>query len=320
MKSANRDIRDSLFYWGVPKVYCYGIAVRATSWQGVSSKRRKRIDRAVRKLAKQVEGRQGKIRVPLKTRGYFAVMRKLVSGCWNPADRCTGGKGAGTKTNVPGKPIDTAYKEEEEPHWRFLLFLILHTGGYPACHCVVVAVPDVMGGGRLYRCGRVFHGYAFVGSVKQRQVVAVVPKADEALRPGVFPQKRRLPALACTRRHYLQPEFLPAVDVPLKVDRIPPVGGKSVRQAPQLFKAPDGGKVKRTAGKQILHPCCRAKAWIVFPGGKVSLYAGGLMGRRQKGNRFHSALHGVNKGLHSGVLKPGACFVHHLGREDGGGQ
>ena len=87
MKSANRDIRDSLFYWGVPKVYCYGIAVRATSWQGVSPKKRERIDRAVRKLAKQVEGRQGKIRVPLKTRGYFAVMRKLVSGCWNPADQ-----------------------------------------------------------------------------------------------------------------------------------------------------------------------------------------------------------------------------------------
>ncbi len=59
MKSANRDIRDSLFYWGVPKVYCYGIAVRATSWQGVSSKRRKRIDRGCPKAGEASGGAAG---------------------------------------------------------------------------------------------------------------------------------------------------------------------------------------------------------------------------------------------------------------------
>ena len=35
MKSTNKDMADSLFFWGVPKIYQYGVAVQATEWKGV---------------------------------------------------------------------------------------------------------------------------------------------------------------------------------------------------------------------------------------------------------------------------------------------
>lgn len=37
MKSTNRDMADSTFFWGVAKTYRYGIAVMETSWERVSA-------------------------------------------------------------------------------------------------------------------------------------------------------------------------------------------------------------------------------------------------------------------------------------------
>ena len=36
MKSTNKDMADSFFYWGVPKVYKYGVRVMATSYKDIS--------------------------------------------------------------------------------------------------------------------------------------------------------------------------------------------------------------------------------------------------------------------------------------------
>ena len=33
MKSANKAMADSLFFWGVAKIYKYGKAIAATNWQ-----------------------------------------------------------------------------------------------------------------------------------------------------------------------------------------------------------------------------------------------------------------------------------------------
>ena len=35
MKSTNLDMADSFFYWGVPKVYKYGVRVMATSYKDI---------------------------------------------------------------------------------------------------------------------------------------------------------------------------------------------------------------------------------------------------------------------------------------------
>ena len=38
MKSTNKDMADSLSFWGVPKIYKIGFGVHAVSWKEVSDK------------------------------------------------------------------------------------------------------------------------------------------------------------------------------------------------------------------------------------------------------------------------------------------
>ena len=51
MKSTSKDMADSLFFWGVPKIYKYGVAVATTSWSRVSEEKKARIDKAMTKMA-----------------------------------------------------------------------------------------------------------------------------------------------------------------------------------------------------------------------------------------------------------------------------
>ena len=44
-KSAIKDIANTLFYWGVPYIKGYGIAVQAMSWEQVSDKKKMKISR-----------------------------------------------------------------------------------------------------------------------------------------------------------------------------------------------------------------------------------------------------------------------------------
>ena len=76
-KSTNQDMADSLFYWGVPKIYRIGIAVRAMSWSRVSDRTRADIDKKTTRIAQQIRKNHGKVHVGLKTKLYFHVMRML---------------------------------------------------------------------------------------------------------------------------------------------------------------------------------------------------------------------------------------------------
>ena len=77
-KKAVRDITDMLLYWGVPCVRTYGIAVQASSWEQVKDKKKKKIEDDMTKLAASV--RKAKIRVGLKTKGLFFLMRMMQKG------------------------------------------------------------------------------------------------------------------------------------------------------------------------------------------------------------------------------------------------
>jgi multimeric flavodoxin WrbA len=86
MKSANKDIADSLFYWGVPVIYKYGIAVRAVSYDRINDKRKAAIDRKTTALARKIKARNGKVKPGLKTRGLFYILRMAQKKGWNEAD------------------------------------------------------------------------------------------------------------------------------------------------------------------------------------------------------------------------------------------
>ena len=86
MKSTNKDMTDSLFYWGVGKVYKYGIAVRQTSYEGIEEKRKKKIEKDIDKLAKKIKKKNGKVKPGFKTKAFFFLMHLLEKKGWNEAD------------------------------------------------------------------------------------------------------------------------------------------------------------------------------------------------------------------------------------------
>ena len=77
MKGANKDMSDSLFFWGVGKIYKYGVAVMATDWESVAPAKKRKIERSMDKLADKIYRTRGHVKVGLGTKGLFMVMREL---------------------------------------------------------------------------------------------------------------------------------------------------------------------------------------------------------------------------------------------------
>ncbi len=86
MGRTNRDMADSAFFWGVAKTYKLGAAVAEVSWERVSEKRKRRIDKKLSRLAGKVRRRYGKARPGIKTKAFFSIMRLVQKKSWNPAD------------------------------------------------------------------------------------------------------------------------------------------------------------------------------------------------------------------------------------------
>lgn len=75
MKSTNKDMADSTFFWGIAKTYQYGEKLYASCWEDVSDKKKKKIDQKLIKIARQVQKNAGKVRPSLKTKMCFYLMR-----------------------------------------------------------------------------------------------------------------------------------------------------------------------------------------------------------------------------------------------------
>ena len=86
IKTTNRDMADSLFFWGVPKIYRYGVAVLETSYTRVNAKIKANIDRKTTKLAQTLRRKHGRVKPGLKTKGFFAIVRMLHKIGWNEVD------------------------------------------------------------------------------------------------------------------------------------------------------------------------------------------------------------------------------------------
>lgn len=86
-KSTNKDIADSFFFWGIPKIYKYSVNVRATSYNGISENTLKAIDKKTTALAKKIKAKDGKVKVGIKTKAFFELMRIIQrKSDWNEAD------------------------------------------------------------------------------------------------------------------------------------------------------------------------------------------------------------------------------------------
>ena len=86
MKSTIKDVKDSLFYWGVPKVYELGVAVAATNYEQIKESKKKDIEKEEAKIAIKVIKRNGKVKPGFKTKAFFFLMHLLEKNGWNKKD------------------------------------------------------------------------------------------------------------------------------------------------------------------------------------------------------------------------------------------
>lgn len=86
MKSTNKDMADSLFFWGIAKIYKCGFGVREVSWNNVDEKIKRKIDKKTTKLANKIERSVNTIKPSIKTKAFFEVMRMMQKKGWNEAD------------------------------------------------------------------------------------------------------------------------------------------------------------------------------------------------------------------------------------------
>ena len=86
MKSAMKDMADSLFFWGVARIYRYGNGVAATDWNGVSDKKKRAIDKATTSIANQIIKNSTRVTPSLKTKAIFAIMRMMQKKGFNEKD------------------------------------------------------------------------------------------------------------------------------------------------------------------------------------------------------------------------------------------
>lgn len=86
MKSTNKDMADSLFFWGISRIYRYGQAVYETSYERVSEKIKAKIDRKTSVIAAQIKNKHGKIKPGVRTRAFFFVMHIVHRKNWFPTD------------------------------------------------------------------------------------------------------------------------------------------------------------------------------------------------------------------------------------------
>ncbi len=78
MKSAIKDVKTALFYWGVPSIKSYGVALQAMNWDMVSAKKKGKIQKDTTRIAKRVS-KGKKPFVGIKTRFIFKMMAVMQS-------------------------------------------------------------------------------------------------------------------------------------------------------------------------------------------------------------------------------------------------
>lgn len=83
-KAAVKDISNTLFYWGVPYIREYGIAVQAMNWEQVSDKKKAKINADIAKMAGTLQN--SKVHVGIKTKFMFNMMRMMQLNNWGAGE------------------------------------------------------------------------------------------------------------------------------------------------------------------------------------------------------------------------------------------
>ena len=83
MKTAIKDIKTSLTYWGISDIQSYGVAAKAMSWEMINTAVEKKIKRHIQKIARK----KATHRISLKTRCIFLMMRGMQKVGWGACEK-----------------------------------------------------------------------------------------------------------------------------------------------------------------------------------------------------------------------------------------
>ena len=75
-KKAVKDVSDALFYWGSPCIVEYGICIQAMNWDGVSEKKKQKIEKDTIRIAQRLS-RKKSVKAGIKTKAIFSLMRMM---------------------------------------------------------------------------------------------------------------------------------------------------------------------------------------------------------------------------------------------------
>ena len=81
VKNAIKPVVRMLSWWGLPKIYQYGLAVNANSWESMPEKKKAVIFRDTKKLAGKISA-GGKPGIGIKTRFLFRMMAGMQKKDW----------------------------------------------------------------------------------------------------------------------------------------------------------------------------------------------------------------------------------------------
>lgn len=75
MKSTIKDIKHSLSFWGISKIYSIKFALFDSVWNDVSEKRKRKLKISLKKIMNKILNRSSNIKVSVKTKLLFNVMK-----------------------------------------------------------------------------------------------------------------------------------------------------------------------------------------------------------------------------------------------------
>ena len=87
MRSACKDMKTSFTWWGVGRIYTYGKAVAAVSWDHVQEKKKQKIERDISRLAKRIQIERKYWKPSRKSRLLFLALRQVQKHGWSEVDR-----------------------------------------------------------------------------------------------------------------------------------------------------------------------------------------------------------------------------------------
>lgn len=74
-KSTIKDMKDSVDWWGVGKVYSLGLNVASASWEHTSEKKKIKANKATKKIAIKIQKNVGKVKPRIKVKVLYLIFK-----------------------------------------------------------------------------------------------------------------------------------------------------------------------------------------------------------------------------------------------------